>query len=115
LRLIEKGEKMKNFRISAVLLALVLIAGSVCAQPPKPATSKNATLADVDLVRSDLRRVEDGLSGRIRTLENKPAGGDTRALEAKIRDLETRVRGLETKSSDLLNRVDRLEKPPVRR
>jgi len=105
---------MKSFKISAALLALVLIAGSVCAQPPRPG-SNSATLADVDLVRSDLRRVEDGLSGRIRTLENRPAGGDTRALEARVRDLDARVRDLELKSSDLLNRVDRLERGPVRR
>jgi len=114
LRLIEKGEKMKNFRISAVLLALVLIAGSVCAQPPRPG-SNNATLADIDVLRSDVRRVEDALSGRIRTLESRPAGGDTRALEARIRDLEAKIRTLESRINDLLNRVDRLEKGPVRR
>ena len=103
---------MKSFKISAALLALVLISGSVFAQPPR---GNNATLTDIDLVRSDLRRVEDGLSGRIRTLENRPAGGDTRALEARVRDLDARVRDLELKSSDLLNRVDRLERAPVRR
>jgi len=103
---------MKNLRISAILLAMTLAAGSVCAQPPR---GNNATLTDIDLVRSDIRRVEDGLSGRIRTLESRPAGGDTRQLEAKVRDLDARVRDLELKSSDLLNRVDRLERAPVRR
>jgi len=109
---------MKNLRISAVLLTLTLAAGSICAQPPKPASTTKATLADVDLVRSDIRRVEDALSGRIRTLEGRPAGGDTKALEARVRDLEARVRDLETRSSDLVARVERLERPapaPVRR
>jgi len=111
---------MKSFRISAVLLALVLIAGSVCAQP-KPTggagPSNSAKLSDIDVLRSDVRRVEDALSGRIRTLENRPAGGDTRALEARIRDLEARIRTLESRISDLLVRVERLERPaaPVRR
>jgi len=103
---------MKSFKISAALLALALATGSVFAQPPR---SNTATLTDVDLVRSDIRRVEDALSGRLRTLESRPAGGDTRALEARARDLEARVRDLELKSSDLLNRVDRLERTPVRR
>jgi len=102
---------MKSLRIFAILA--VLTAGSVFAQPPRPAS--NATLADIDLVRSDIRRVEDGLSTRVRNLENKPAGGDTRQLEARVRDLDARVRDLEVKSSDLLNRIDRLERAPVRR
>jgi len=109
---------MKSLRISAVLLALALAAGSVFAQPQRAVSSSNATLGDIDLVRSDLRRVEDALSGRIRTLESRPAGGDTRALEARIRDLEARIRTLESRINDLILRVERLERPapaPVRR
>jgi len=105
---------MKSFKISAALLAITLAAGSISAQPPRPANTK-ATLGDVDLVKADVRRVEDALSGRIRNLESKPAGGDTRALETKARDLEARIRTLESKSNDIVIRVERLEKPPVRR
>jgi len=103
---------MKKLRISAALLALVLVSGSVFAQPPRPAS--NATLADIDALKSDIRKVEDGLAARVRTLESRPAGGDTRALETRIRDLEARIRTLESKINDLINRVGRLE-TPVRR
>jgi len=109
---------MKNLRISAILLTLTLAAGGVFAQPQRAVSSGNATLADIDALKSDLRRVEDGLSGRVRTLENRPAGGDTRALEARIRDLEARIRTLESRINDLILRVERLERPapaPVRR
>jgi hypothetical protein len=101
---------MKSFRILAVLLLLLCAADNVFAQKMAPPNS--VTMADLDLLRSDIRRVEDNVSRRIRDLENRPSGANPQ-LEARVRELEARLRDVESRNRDLLDRIDRLERNSI--
>ena len=101
---------MKSFRVLAVLLFLFCVADNVFAQKMAPPNS--VTMADLDLLRSDIHRIEDNVTKRIRDLENRPSGANPQ-LEARVRDLEARLRDVESRNRDLLDRIDRLERNSV--